>query len=205
MKKQPITDATRKAILEATWSLIAKKRRLDVTQVDIAAAAGVSRQTVYLAFGDRAGLLTAMARNKDAETDHVARLGEISRAASATPEDFLRYLGIWLDYLPLIYPVGILLDAAALTDPGARSAWDDRMKGALLGGLKRIAGRLAKGGYLAADWDADRAAELVWSLAHPGSWRQLVVECGWSPEEFRRSRLEIVGRLLLTGRPRRKG
>jgi AcrR family transcriptional regulator len=197
MKRKPITEATRAAILRATWSLIAEKRRLDVSQSEIAAAAGVSRQTVYLAFGDRTGLLTAMARNKDEETDHVARLSEISRAGSAAPEDFLRYLGIWLDYLPLIYPVGILLDAASLTDPGARSAWDDRMKGALLAGLKRIVGHLAKGGHLASGWDAPGAAEFVWNLIHPASWRQLVVDCGWSADEFRRSRLQIVRSVVL--------
>jgi AcrR family transcriptional regulator len=200
MKPKPITQETRAAILRATWSLIAEKRRLDVSQGEIAAAAGVSRQTLYLAFGDRAGLLTAMARNKDAETDHVARLREISRAGQATAEDFLRYVGIWIDYLPLIYPVGILLDAASLTDAGARSAWDDRMKGALLAGLKRILGHLAKSGDLAPGWDAPDAAEFVWSLVHPTSWRQLVVDCGWSGDDFRHSRLEIIRSLVLKRR-----
>ena len=32
---------------------------------DIAAAAGVSRQLVYFHYGNRAGLLTAMARHRD--------------------------------------------------------------------------------------------------------------------------------------------
>ncbi len=198
MKKKPISDKTRAAILDATWSLIADKKRLDVSQTEIAAAAGVSRQTIYLAFGNRAGLLTEMVRNKDIQSDHVARLGEISRTGTATPADLLRYVAIWLDYLPLIYPVGILLDAAALTDPEAASAWDDRMKGALLAGLKRILGCLAKGGYLAPGWEPERAAELVWSLIHPASWRQLVDGCGWSVEEFRHSRIAIIESTLFT-------
>jgi AcrR family transcriptional regulator len=199
MKKPPITEKTRAAILDATWSLIADKGRLDVGQAEIAAAAGVSRQTVFMAFGSRAGLLTAMARNKDLQSDHVARLGEISRAEAATAADFLRYVAIWLDYLPRIYPVGILLDAAALTDPEAASAWDDRMKGAFLAGLKRVLDRLAAAGHRASGWSAERAAELVWSLVHPTSWRQLVVECGWSAEEFRRSRLEIIRAIVPGG------
>lgn len=199
MKKQPITEKTREAILKATWSLIAKKRRLDVSQAEIAAAAGVTRQTIYVAFGTRAGLLTAMVRNMDEQSDHAARLAEISRAEAATPADFLRYVDIWLDYLPLIYPVGILLDSAALTDEEAAAAWDDRMKGALLAGLKRILHRLGKGGHLAPGWNADEAAELVWSLLHPASWRLLVVGCGWSAKAFAQSRLAVIRSTVLAG------
>jgi hypothetical protein len=120
-----------------------------------------------------------------------------SRAASATSEDFLRYVETWLEYLPLIYPVGILLDAASLTDAEAASAWDDRMKGALLNGLKRMLGKLDEGRHLASGVRPDRAAELIWSLIHPTAWRQLVIECGWSPEEFRSSRLGIIGSTVL--------
>ena len=199
MKKQPISAETRTAILEAAWSLMAARQRLDIGQADIAAAAGVSRQTVFMAFGNRAGLLTEMARNMDARSDHVARLGAISHAASVDPADFLRYLEIWLDYLPRIYPVGILLDAAALTDGEAAQAWDDRMKGALLAGMKRVLAHLARGGHLAAGLKPGPAAELVWSLVHPAMWRLLVVECGWTPAAFRRSRLAIIRATVLKG------
>jgi AcrR family transcriptional regulator len=196
-KPNPISEATRTAILNATWSLFAQKKRLDVSQSEIAAAAGVSRQTLFIAFGSRAGLLTAIARNKDMQSDHVARLIEVSRAESIDPAAFRRYIETWIDYLPLIYPVGVLLDAASLTDAEAAAAWDDRMKGALLAGLKRILGKLEKGGHLRGEYRADRAGELIWSLIHPTCWRQLVVECGWSPEEFRRSRIEIIEATVL--------
>jgi AcrR family transcriptional regulator len=197
MKRKPISEATRMAILDATWRLIVKRGRLDFGQADIAKAAGVSRQTVYLAFGDRAGLLLAMARNRDTQTDHVMRLGKIREAESATPVDFVEYVGIWLDYLRQLYPVAILLDAASVTDPDVAAAYDDRMKGALLGGFKRVLRLLAKGGHLAAGVKPDTAAEIIWSLVHTTAWRQLVVELGWSPEEFRRSRLEIIRATVL--------
>lgn len=197
MKKQPISEDTKTAILNAAWALIAKRKRLDVGQAEIAAAAGVSRQAVYMAFGNRANLLTAMVRNMDTRSDHVARLGMISQAKTADASDFLRYVDIWLDYLPLIYPVGVLLDAAALTDTEASAAWDDRMKGALLAGLKRVLGHLAKAGQLAPGWKPERAAEMVWSLTHPSMWRLLVVGCGWSAKEFRDSRFAIIRSTLL--------
>jgi AcrR family transcriptional regulator len=206
MKTAPITEKTRAAILKATWSLVARKKRLDVSQAEIAAAAGVSRQTIYVAFGSRAGLLTAMVRNKDLQSDHVARLGEISNAKDVTPADFVRYIGIWLDYVPLLHPVAVLLEAAAATDPEAAAAWDDRMKGALLAGLRRVLHRLSEGGHLAPAWNADRAAELVWSLIHPAAWRHLVIGCGWSAEEYNSSRIALIKSTVLApaGRSRRK-
>ncbi|MHA6688321.1 TetR family transcriptional regulator [Mesorhizobium sp. A556] len=41
---------------------------VDVSQSTIVAKAGVSRQTIYFAFGGRAGLLIAMLHNKDAHS-----------------------------------------------------------------------------------------------------------------------------------------
>jgi AcrR family transcriptional regulator len=197
MKKEPVSEATRTAVLNATWSLMAETRRLDVSLSEIAAAAGVSRQTLYLAFGDRAGLLIAMVQHRDTQTDHVMRLGKVSFAGKVRPEDFRAYLDTWLEYLVLIYPVAILLDAASVTDKEVAAAWDDRMKGALLAGLKRIFANLAKGRHLAPGWRPDQGAELVWSLIHPSAFRQLVHGCRWSLEEFRRSRFEIIGSTLL--------
>jgi AcrR family transcriptional regulator len=180
MKKEAISEETRTAVLDATWSLMAVKKRLDVSLSEIAAAAGVSRQTLYIAFGDRAGLLMAMVQHRDTQTDHVMRLGRVSFASKAGPEDFRAYLDVWFDYLALIYPVAILLDATSVTDKDAAAAWDDRMRGALLAGLKRIFAHLAKGRHLAPGWTPDQGAELVWSLIHPTALRQLVHGCGWS-------------------------
>jgi len=192
VKKTPISEETRVAILNAAWKLVAETRSLDVSQSKIAEAAGVSRQTVYLAFGSRAGLLTEMARNMDQQSDHVARLVAAAQSAASGPTEFQRYLEIWLDYLPMIYPVGILLDAAALTDPEAAAAWNDRMKHSLLAGLKRVLAGLDARGETAPGIGPDEAAELIWSLVHPATWRLLVVECGWTPERFRQSRMEII-------------
>lgn len=196
MIKRPIPEETRIGILDAAWALMAETGRLDVGQGEIAARAGVSRQTVYLAFGSRAGLLLAMLRNRDARSAEVPRLWEIAGGSGAEPEDFLAYLEAWMDYLPKIYPVGIQLDVAALHDKDAAAAWDDRMKNTLLRGMKAILARIEKSGRIAPGWTAGTAAEMAWSLVHPASWRLLVVECGWSAENFRRTRVEAVRRMF---------
>ena len=198
-KTKAISELTRHQVLDAAWHLIAQDGRADVGLSDIARAAGVSRQTVFYAFGNRAGVLTAMVRHKDAQTGHVERLRSHMMAEDPTLETLLAAVGAWLDYLPHIYPVGILLDAASLTDAEAAEAWNDRMVGALRGGFEVLCARLhASGAY--AGTPKELAGE-VWAQVHPTMWRRLVVECGWSKRKFRESRLRLISGLFAEAVP----
>ena len=65
---------------------------------EIAEAAGVTRQLVYFHYGNRAGLLLAMARHRD-ETSGFRRRALATR--DLAPDAALEaLLGAWLDYLP---------------------------------------------------------------------------------------------------------
>lgn len=193
-KPKSISDETKHAVLEAAWSLIAERGRADVGMAEIAATAGVSRQAVFYAFGGRAGLLLAMVRHKDEMSDHVARLRTHLSAAHPTRETLLQFAEVWLEYLPTIYPVGILLDAAAITDAEASDAWRDRMIGGLLTGFRRLAERVHADE--AFEHGPNRTAEEIWAEIHPSMWRRLVVECGWSREDFHANRLDTIRRKL---------
>jgi AcrR family transcriptional regulator len=194
--RKTIPPETRDLILDVAWDLLVDGRSAGFGMAAIAAQAGVSRQTLHLAFGDRAGMLLAMLRRKDRKTPEAARLYSVGQRPVETPEDFLSLVDAWLAYLPLIYPVGIQFDAESLHDKGAADAWDDRMKGTLLNGFRAKLGTLGQRGHLAPGWTADRAAEFAWSLVHPVNWRLLVVESGWSAEEFRQSRHQAMSQLL---------
>lgn len=196
-KPKSISEETRLQILGAAWDLISEKGRTDVAMTEVAARAGVSRQSVFYAFGGRAGLLLAMVRHKDTQTDHVARLRAIVASHEPGPEALLRYTEVWLDYMPIIYPVGVLLDAASTSDPEAAAAWRDRMIGALLAGFRRLA-RAAHDRQPLPD-DPDRIADAIWAQVHPTMYRRLVDECGWPPEVFREKQLAIIRMLLQTG------
>ena len=73
-----ISEQTRAAILEAAWRLIEREGKVDIGQGAIAAEAGVSRQSIFYAFGNRTGLLTAMARHRDQQSPRLARLLEVA-------------------------------------------------------------------------------------------------------------------------------
>lgn len=194
--KKAISDETKSAILEAAWNLIAEKSKVDVSQVEIAAAAGVSRQTVFLAFGNRTGLLTAMVRHKDSRSPRLARLMQVAQEQRNDPEQLLDVVAAWIDYIPDIYPVAILLDAAGQTDPDADAAIADRMHGMLLRGFVARLSRMAVRHQLAEGADPVRTAEQIWDHVHIRSWRSLVVECGWTPETFKQSRITLIRRYL---------
>jgi len=178
---RPARDS-RSRILDAAWRLIASRRRATVTLAEIGRAAGVSRQAVHLHFGNRAGLLVAMVRHRDQASPIVRAFAVI-----AVQEDARRaleaYLRNWCRYIPEILPVARALQAAAITDPSAREAWEDRMD-RLRRGLRRMIARLHDEGLLESGWRVREAAEWCWSEIHLDNWQHMVAESGWSPTRY---------------------
>jgi AcrR family transcriptional regulator len=195
--KKTISEDTRRAVLDAAWELMSTQGRLDVGMAEIAQAAGVSRQTLFYAFGNRAGLLVAMVRHKDSLTDHVGRLAALARGEGSDATTLHAFLDVWLDYLPVVYPVAIQLEAGALTDTDAALAFADRFHNrGLRRGLELILGRMAAAGTLRPGQDPARLADLCLSLVLPSAWRALVVDGGWPPAAFAASRHALVDAAL---------
>ena len=195
--KKTISEDTRRAVLDAAWELMSTQGRLDVGMAEIAQAAGVSRQTLFYAFGNRAGLLVAMVRHKDSLTDHVGRLAALARGEGSDATTLHAFLDVWLDYLPVVYPVAIQLEAGALTDTDAALAFADRFHNrGLRRGLELILGRMAAAGALRPGQDPARLADLCLSLVLPSAWRALVVDGGWPPAAFAASRHALVDAAL---------
>ena len=194
---KPISEETRLAVLEAAWQLMAGGGRLAATMTEIAEAAGVSRQTLFYAFGNRAGLLVAMVRHRDAQGTHVPRLAELARGDGADAGTLLEFVDVWLDYLPHVYPVAIQMEMDSVTDGDAEVAWNDRfvVKG-VRRGLELILGRMAAAGKLPKGVNPTRLADACLSLVAPSAWRLLVVDFGWKPAAFIASRHALIAALL---------
>ena len=54
-----------------------------------------------------------------------------------------------------------------------------------------ICRRLAQEGALAVPWDVGSAADFLWALTSTSTYRQLVIDRGWSIRHYR-ERLELV-------------
>src|SRR5690348_15261080 len=92
---------TRKRILNETWRLMEERRGQNVNISDIAQAAGVSRQAVYLHFGSRTELLVATARHLDETKDLAGRL-QVLGATTNGLEAIDAYVEFWANYIPEI-------------------------------------------------------------------------------------------------------
>ncbi|MEZ5644589.1 MAG: TetR/AcrR family transcriptional regulator [Burkholderiaceae bacterium] len=195
--KKSISEATRQAVLEAAWRRMSRPGGVGAGMGAIAQEAGVSRQTVFYAFGGRSGLLVAMVRHRDQQTDHVHRLSSLAQGPGADLSALLAFIDVWLDYLPIVHPVAVQLENGAPSDPDLALAWNDRFfNQGLRRGFELILGRMTTAGCLPKGSDPSRMADLCLSLVVPSAWQLLVHDCRWTPDQFRSSRHVLIRGLL---------
>jgi AcrR family transcriptional regulator len=149
---------------------------------DIARAAGISRQAVYLHFASRAELLEATTQYLDELLGLEQRLAR-SRAAGSGTERLDAYIEFWGNYIPEIYGVARALLVALDTDEATASAWNERME-AMRDGCRAAVEALESDGHLAEEWNAKTATELLWTMLSVRNWEQLTQECGWSSRKY---------------------
>jgi len=182
-------SSTTDRILAETRLLLAEHGAA-VSMAQVAAAAGVSRQAVYLHYPSRAQLLIAVVRQMDDEADIRARC--TAALQTADPVGALEaFLDVWLRFADDIRPVATMLLAARHSDADAWTAWQDRMTD-LRGGHRYAMRRLADAGRLRAGLDADTAADLAWALTSVPVWEQLTVDRRWSATRARRHVVQSV-------------
>lgn len=162
--------------------MLEKQGGRGVRMGDIAKAAGVSRQAVYLHFASRTELLVAAARYLDQKLNIDDRLAP-SRAATSGVERLSLYIDCWGNYIPEIYAVAKALMLDQNTDEAAAVAWRDRME-AMRDGCAAAINALYADGMLAAGWSRPKATEALWTMLLVPNWENLTQECGWSTREY---------------------
>ncbi len=175
-------ERTRNLILDAAWSLISEKGA-EVSMSEIAAAAGVTRQSVYVHFGTRGGMLMALVKRADERF----RIRELMFESFEIADPRARLdatIVVWLDFVVKIYPVASDLVRLRQTDEDAASAWEDRMSD-LRSWLNVLVRSLAKDDALSAEWRTEDAAEYLWAAFSVQTWGLLVHDCGWEIEKTR--------------------
>ncbi|MEU1149731.1 TetR/AcrR family transcriptional regulator [Streptomyces sp. NPDC005863] len=107
--------AARESLLDAAYTALARRPWPGVRMVDVAATAGVSRQTLYNEFGSKDGLARALLRR---ETDGYLHGVERALAEERDPADRLAAVAAWSVRAARANP----LVRAALTD-----CWGERL------------------------------------------------------------------------------
>lgn len=183
---------TRRAVLEATRALVAEKGSA-VRIADVANRAGVSRQAIYLHFGDRAGLLVALVQHMDS----VLNLGpSIEHVYAGTKgEDVIdRAMGVHEEFSRAIDGVARVLEAEQYDDADLGAAWRDRMR-VRRGVHLEMARKIADLGDLDDGWTAQAAGDTFYAVTLPSVWRETTRELGWTSTDY----VQRLSRLLRRG------
>ena len=180
---------TRERILGVTRELLIERGR-GLRLGEVAERAGVSRQALYLHFGDRTGLILALVRRIDESLELAARL-ESLQAAEDGPELLRRTMRLNTEFWAEVAPVAAVLSRSQGEDDALYAAWRDRMV-YRRAAFRRIAEQLADRGQLAPGWEPDEAADLLYAMTHFDSWNELTRELDWSDDRY----VEAMTRLL---------
>ena len=176
--RQEQAQATRSRITEAARRLFASRGYSATSLAAVAAEAGVAARTVYVAFGTKREILSAICEQwlEDARARERAR--EV--LALPTPTDRIRAAGGWLAGL---YAAGFdvvqILDSAMDEDPETR-----KVLRAKLAGRNRVMDSMIASAQDALRVPLGDAQALFRAVAAPGVYEALVVTAGWSPERF---------------------
>lgn len=189
---------TRSRILNAALALV-RSGIAGVSMVQIAKAAGVSRQALYLHFSDRADLYVAMVRHVDAQRGLTAALERIEQAPTGKAA-LSEAVAMQAKMNPDLYPVAATLDAWRRQDSALQRAWDDRLE-SRLDAARAIAGRLKQEGALRPELDADSAADLIWTLLSLRIWEDLVILRRWPADRYRARLEDLLVRALFQRGP----
>lgn len=186
---------TRQRILAATLELLENEPASGARMADIAKRAGVSRQAVYLHFGNRAELLIQTTVYVDEKLGSDERL-VASRTAKDGSARLQAFVSGWAAYIPEIYPVGRALMSLRETDEAAGEAWDKRMRDMREGCAAAIEA-LERDGMLEASWGTEDATDILWGLLSLRNWEHWTGQCGWSQERYADHLLAITQKLFL--------
>jgi AcrR family transcriptional regulator len=167
MTATEISAETRSHILDAAMARVRDHGAAAISVRAIANDAGVSRQLVYFHYGNRAGLLTALARHLEAES---------GLAAATELEPLMR---AWCALLPELLPVARALEAASITGDEGAAAWRQRMRE-----LHAQFGSAVLGVELSPGWTPQTATDWVWARLQPSAYAHLVEERRWTHDHF---------------------
>lgn len=186
---------TRTRILNTVWKLLETSNGNEVRMVDIAKAAGLSRQAVYLHFPTRSELLIATTKYLD-EVKQVDELLVASRTVVGGVERLDAFIDCWGSYIPEIYGVAKALMAMQDTDEAAMKAWDGRMQAVRHGCFAAIKA-LKADNLLTQEYTVKQATDILWTTLSVRNWEQYRHECGWSQKQYIKNIKSITHRALI--------
>jgi AcrR family transcriptional regulator len=181
--------ATRRSIIDAATRRFIERGFVATSVDDIARAAGVSRATVFTAVGGKATLLktaydvTLVGDDEPVPMPQRPWAQGVRRATTAA-EMLDAYADLVLVLSGRVGPITEAIRGAASADPEVRAVWEKIQEERRIGAGNIVRFAIERGG-IRADLDPEAAADVIWLLNDPSLYVRLVIERGWSPQDFR--------------------
>ena len=179
-------DRTRQEVIDAGSRLFLAHGFSATTVTAIAQASRVSEETIYKAFGGKAGLVRAIwARALQGEGSVPAeQRSDVMRATEQDPREVISRWGQFIvEVAPRVVPILLLIRSAASSDPRIAEllAEVDEQR---LGRMERNAQTLHDRGHLRPGMTLGEARDILWTYSSPELFDLLVGRRGWSVERF---------------------
>lgn len=184
------SKTTREKILNAAQTLLEENHGLGVRMGDIAKAAKVSRQALYLHFNSKTALVSATRDYVDRIHKVDARIAAITTLETADLR-LTAYVEFWADYLPKIYGLARALYASRELDEASGAAWEECMV-AHFAMCEKIVADMRAEGHLAQSWDRQQAAQMMFNLLSFPMWEALAIHRGWSADTYAKRMLLML-------------
>jgi AcrR family transcriptional regulator len=176
---------TRTQILEAARAMFEEVGYYDAGLGAVAKKAGVSRQAIYLHFPSKAELLTALHLHIFA-TDVVPAVKRHPVKDAVSALDALdAMIAVDVEVVSKVWRIHEALQMARLRHPEVEETLRPREE-EHYGELLDLGRRLKRERALPPNIRLGMFADMLWGLINVGTYRSLVIERGWSLEQYRR-------------------
>lgn len=185
-RRQEQARRNRDRILDASERRFLRDGYATTTVATIAVDASVSADTIYKAFGGKAGLVRAIRTRALAGegTTPAERRSDALHEHESDPRTIIEAWGrLTTEVMPRVAPILLLIHAAAATDPEVGVLTDEMDADRLLR-MTLNARRLHDGGNLRGGTTIAQAADVLWTYSAPELYELLVLRRGWSRNRY---------------------
>jgi AcrR family transcriptional regulator len=185
-RRQEQARQTRDAVLRSARRLFVELGFAPTTVSAIAGDAGVSVDTIYKAFGGKAGVLHALCQQALEGAGPVPaedRSDALQRTTTDRREIIRGFGALTAEVAPRVAPLLLLVREAAALDPELARLRDE-LDAERLARMTANAANLARLGPLRPDVSVEAAGEIMWAYTAPDLYDLLVLRRGWSAEQF---------------------
>lgn len=176
----------REAVLDAAERLFLADGYAATTVAAVAREAGTSVETVYKAFGGKAGLVRALYDRGLGGRGRVAAYerSDEMRSHETDPKTIMRNWGdLAGEVASVVMPIRLLMRSAAVTDPEI-AALVEESDAERLARMRHHARFLAERGYLRDGISVAEATDVMWTCTSVEIYELLVLKRRWSRRRF---------------------